>query len=298
MNEWKILSDELPSTTSRIGFTICYYKNEIFLFGGDENFSQFPIFFCYSFKIDTKEWTNYSIFHQDSPEGRHSHSGEIWKNNYIIFGGDANTLDYNFDEIWIFNFENKKWNELTLNCIGSIPTCRSYHTCNINPKLSILYIFGGILNSNQNEIHLDDLYSLTLEDGLMWKKIENKIKPSKRRSHSSILSKNKNSFFIFGGFGGNKKNEKNFLNDLWNFNFENEIWNEIKLKNDLILPNPRRYFSISFDINENGFFIFGGYSNKFKVENDLWKLEFNNFEKKFQTLMLKQKNYQDIFISF
>jgi N-acetylneuraminic acid mutarotase len=291
LREWTIYSNDLLETTTRIGFTMCTFNNEIYLFGGDENLTHFPIFYCYSFNMDTKEWKTCSILHQGSPEGRFSHSGVVWKNQYLMFGGDANTLDFSFDEIWSFHFESKEWTDLTLNCIGSIPRERSFHISELDRRNDVLYIFGGIYYTVEGEKHLNDMFCLNMET-LMWKEIVNDYKPCVRRSHSSILSRDEKDFFVFGGFGENQ-----FLNDLWSFNFENLEWKEIILS--CKYPTPRRYFSISHDIHKNGFFIFGGYTKNEKTENDLWKLDFEVSEVKFQNLIFQNSKYfQDLIIKF
>jgi hypothetical protein len=270
---------------------MCIFKNEIYLFGGDENLSHFPVFYCYSFNMDTKEWKTFSILHQGCPEGRFSHSGVIWNNQYLMFGGDANTLDYSFDELWSFDFETKEWKDLSLNCIGNMPKERSFHISELDPRNDDLYIFGGITFTFEGEKHLNEMFYLNMET-LMWKEIVNDYKPCKRRSHSSILSRDEKDFFIFGGFGENQ-----FLNDLWSFNFETKEWKEFILT--CKLPTPRRYFSISYDIHKNGFFIFGGYSQNEKKENDLWKLDFEVYEVKFQNLIFQNsKHFQDLIIIF
>jgi hypothetical protein len=80
-------------------------------------------------------------------------------------------------------------------------------------------IFGGIINDKLNNEIIK--YNLK-ENSYEILKIKNNLKP-KERIKFSMNKINDKFFIIFGG----KENEHSYLNDLWIFDIENLIWNDL-----------------------------------------------------------------------
>ncbi len=73
--------------------------------------------------------------------------------NIIIFGG-ANREQLHFNDLWIYNKNEKKWKNMA--CSGDVPTPRSGHAVCGHGKF--MFLHGGIDFSE--EIAYNDLYIL------------------------------------------------------------------------------------------------------------------------------------------
>jgi N-acetylneuraminic acid mutarotase len=142
-----------------------------------------------------------------------------------------------------------------------------------------MYIYGGFNGIS----HFGDVCRYdTIQN--KWKLIN--FAPNEilnRRSHSASRIQSK--MFIFGGYDG-----KSFLNDLWCFCLEEECWKEIKIHNP---PSIRRFHS-ECEIN-CGFYIFGGIQDIHRnMLGDLVKFEIQI--PSFKENLFSNFNFHDCFI--
>ena len=167
-------------------------------------------------------------------EPRSGHTGVLYKNKYIIFGGQFMHKG-GFAELDMFNFETNTWINASTNCLF-FKLRRNHIACLIGQQM---FIHGGI---DKNGEYLDDSYLLNLTPNLSWTKA-NIIPiyiPPKLAYHSCCLViptdiLNSNKFSIY------------------------------KIPNSLLTKK------IYDRIKEKGLYVFGG-KNKI-ISNDMWILK-------------------------
>jgi len=88
--------------------------------------------------------------------------------------------------------------------------------------------------------------------------------PGKRTSHAAVVYNNK--MYVFGGFSGEE-----YLNDLHEFNLENETWRNLSAQCKGDIPAPRSRFCAA--VHGDSMYILGGW-NKVGYFNDFYKFDF------------------------
>ena len=143
-----------------------------------------------------------------------------------------------------------EWKEPS--CIGSRPSPRAAASASqIGHKG---YLFGGRFKDERR----NDLFSLDLRT-YEWNEISVfSIKPCGRSWHVMVPLSDKY-LFVYGGFDNNG----NALKDVWLFNCENEVWNEIEnASSSLGALNAPRMWHTACNTDQSGeVIIFGGCSN-------------------------------------
>ena len=203
-------------------------SNSIYLFSG--NTCNLTINQIWKFSINKLLWTNIKSNNYVT-EPRSGHTGVIYKNKYIIFGGQI-LHKGDFAELDMFNLETNTWINASTNCLF-FKLRKNHISCLIGQQM---FIHGGI---DENGEFLDDSYLLNLTSNFNWTKasIMPLFIPPKLAYHScclvissDLLNNNKFSIykipntlftkksnnrikdkglFVFGG-----KN-KNICNDMW-----------------------------------------------------------------------------------
>ncbi|OMJ66280.1 hypothetical protein SteCoe_36929 [Stentor coeruleus] len=98
-----------------------------------------------------------------------------------------------------------------------------------------------------------------------------KSPPSGRIGSSIAFIPSKNALFIFGG-----SLQTTYYDELWSFQLEYNIWEEVLLSTDSS-PSPRIYFGSFVSALSDRFYIFGGNSYQ-GLKNDFWEFDHINFK--------------------
>lgn len=253
-----------------------FYDKKFFVHGGyeEENFNS--DLFCFDFIKN--EWN--LIECKNKPIGRSYHSGIIYQNFFIIFGGFLGQNQSYNNEIFYLNLNSFIWEKFeTKQSIDLIPSNRSGHTSNLWKNEMI--IFGGF----GDEKCKDDFFSFDLIKKEWIKKNYFDFQIPLRYCHTSTL--HLDNLWIFGGSNGDID-----MGDLICLNLINN-------HSKLIESN---LFSISYHstvLYHNSLIIFGG-DSKEEIEtlkNDTWVYKLDYFPPfiKFN-LILKEptENFKDL----
>jgi len=162
-----------------------------------------------------------------------------------------------------------------LSCFGietnSPPSPRIGHSIHYLRKRKEIVLFGGasIEEGTSNEIYIYNLSKNTWnKQKIVYKESNGKLSkiPEPRYEHTGFIieKENEEELFIFGGTTGVK-----LLNDCFIYNFETNIWREVKTKGDIPLPrsiNSGVY--VNNDFLKNSLIIFGGSQYNTQAIND------------------------------
>jgi N-acetylneuraminic acid mutarotase len=255
-------------------------------------------YFMKSLSVSSESNKNVKKLNFKNKIKRTSHSSVNFKNQLYIFGGE-NEFETESNDLFQINFQNESFDEIET--FGQIPTPRCHHSCSLYGEY--MFIVGGyhgnfVLNDifqyhfetrkwkeiklskslprtpmHSSVIYKDKMYlfeSKLIEIDLIklnWKYIEyhNNKKPVGRWGHRSFIEGSK--MWIIGGFAGN------YLNDVWFYDIENDIWIEIETKGEIFAPC--RYQGI-FHVDRR-LYLFGGMTKFQSHENSLYEFNLTNF---------------------
>eukprot|EP01116_Phalansterium_solitarium_P016347 TRINITY_DN3788_c0_g1_i1.p1 TRINITY_DN3788_c0_g1~~TRINITY_DN3788_c0_g1_i1.p1 ORF type:complete len:420 (-),score=133.43 TRINITY_DN3788_c0_g1_i1:1324-2472(-) len=134
---------------------------------------------------------------------------------------------------------------VTVNPLTSPPNPRSAHGAVVHGRK--MWVFGGWDGTHQN----NELYTFDFET-YAWECVETVgPKPPGRCSHCVAVAPDANSFFVFGGYGG--ENVK-YLADLWQFSFDTMQWTCV----GMLSPRSR----MKMVEHDNKLYIYGGWNSK------------------------------------
>ena len=194
---------EHPS--KRWGHSVCLHNNNMIIFGGRH--SQRILSNIYSLDFTSLSWSKIEPC-GNSPPARDSHSAIIYNNvDMIIFGGNGTSGKLN--DLWNFNFNDKKWTKISAN--GTTPSPRDGHlTSLIYNKYMIIY--AG-LDNNDNVIH--DIYIFDIPNKT-WYECDIEGVPIQSKDGQSCC-KIGNTMYLFGGQG---PPDDEYSNDLFTLKIE------------------------------------------------------------------------------
>jgi N-acetylneuraminic acid mutarotase len=207
---WDKLGDLEHFKTGRYEHS-CFYDNHeknIFVFGGSSELGILNDML--KFGLERKICENL-IAKNNPPSARTIHSGVVYKNQLIIFGGGAESKKPVSDEnVNIFDPLANKWISLNINKNNKRPNNRQGHLM-INHNDELIYLHGGM---DEHRLY-DDLWTLDLK--LMeWKDQNQEVNlPCARAAHGGISVNN--FLYVFGGINSNNM----ALDDLWRYDIGN-----------------------------------------------------------------------------
>jgi Galactose oxidase, central domain/Tyrosine-protein kinase ephrin type A/B receptor-like len=205
--------------------SMAYYNNTLYLYGGsyqfDELASEYGLF---AYNLDIKTWTKIN-----STENRiktYFHSAHIYKNYMYVLYGYMETGSYN--QFWRLNFNNFIWESLG-NSTGD--PMEFYGFFQSGSVLTMILGISG--DSFFNSINTIDFDGNFLNPKIISKNYD---MPRKRKGHCMI--KLQNLLFVFGGLA---EDGITYLNDIWTYDPDKDLWTQLKISG--ILPEPRAYAS-------------------------------------------------------
>ena len=298
--DWKKIKTS-NKINSKYGHTSEYIQNKIYFFGGrvmDEEMIILSGLEIYDF-TDNKFSTQYL---QNEPKSRRNHVSCLINGQMFIHGGIDSSNNI-LDDCHILNLQPLKWIIPNINSYGGCPKVYG-HTCclivpneilsnirfniykypedspvKINNKIKEMgiYIFGGKIGDNDNDLS-NDLWILLLgQKPLLWKKAETQGMPPCPRYFHTMNYYEKGNFIIIHGGRNDNISFLSALNDTYVLSLENLEWAKIILYSNI--PGFRiiaRYAHKSCLIS-NKVLIFGGMNNTNYVGSSLFiiNLDFN-----------------------
>jgi Kelch motif/Galactose oxidase, central domain len=199
----------------------------------------------------------------DKPTDRVGHISSYVQSLDTMFVHGGDTRGTVSDEVYLFNYIDKKWNKLKY---SGISPKLAYHSCVYDPLRTRFLIFGGgDLKDCYSDVH--EFNTSMLE----WNKLTIKKSILPRAGHSAWLHPKQSSMIVFGGFIP----IEGYTNELWSFEITKKKWIEIK-PTALLGSIPVGRISCTCTTNENSVYMIGGVNSEV-VLDDLWKLDMENW---------------------
>ena len=144
----EVVSDSNESPTSRVGHSLIYFDNNLYLFGGKDDYTASNELWQYH--VTASVWTKLS-FSGRKPPRRFNHNAILYDKKMFVFGG---SLDSNFS-LWVFDFTIFEWD--MYECDDSWPCNR--HSQSATLLNGHVYMYGGYtyLGSESDELWSYDL---------------------------------------------------------------------------------------------------------------------------------------------
>jgi N-acetylneuraminic acid mutarotase len=184
------------------------------------------------FDFAAGQWTQLAT-QGESPSARSAHTAVVVGNSMYVFGGWNGIHCMN--DLHELNFETNTW---FLICADTSSATRSSGSAN---HAHSIYAFPGAASRNANAGDM----------------------PSARCSHGAVVvntSKYGNVMYVFGGYaieGANESPNKGYLDDLYEFHFDEKKWYHSKTIG--LPPSPRsRFRMIPY---KNSLFLFAGWNS-------------------------------------
>ena len=193
--------------------------NTIYIFAGasqESNLNEMN-----SFDLKNEKWTEIKSHRgSNKPCARTQHTGCVYKNQLVVFGGGkAGSLPVTDQQVHLYDSVTNSWS--SPNIKGKPPTNRHGHLM-INCNDKCVYLHGGM----NDQTFYDDLWILNF-DTLNWSCVKQpKTKPIARAAHGGISTVN--NLYLFGGL-----NERgNALGDFWSYDINLNTWSVLKIIGD------------------------------------------------------------------
>ncbi|KAM9999054.1 hypothetical protein ACTFIZ_002622 [Dictyostelium cf. discoideum] len=232
-DNWELINVTVNLPKGRWGHSGVLYSiyNCFYFYGGSNTLSRDGPFLndIIKFDFERNEWSTIEEKQLFSPKyGLFLHSSIMTlTNQMIVFGGKYNknitTLSSSSsssssqvsDAIYIFDAENEKWVNATLNSTSSTPDSRYGHTAVLTPLGTMLVFAGNDSTSNA----VSSVWRYTIEYG-KWEFVSSigSGGPDARSGHTSITTLF-NTMITFGGQSSATK----FYNDLYKYNIINSV---------------------------------------------------------------------------
>ncbi|OQS02125.1 hypothetical protein THRCLA_05483 [Thraustotheca clavata] len=251
---WERIETLGEGYSPRTGHTVVAYGSTLYVFGGtDRRRRQQDLF---QFDIESCMWSQVDA-NGTLPPRRSGALGVVHENNMYIFGGyDGRDGNY-FNDLFFFNFETRRWNEMPNQSIVR-PESRTDHIMVLHE--SHIYIFGGYNGSSR----FNNMYRYELENKL-WRKMNAQGQiPSGRFGHSGAVHDASKRLIIFGGWDG-----RDTLDDLYQYEFTTNTWSIMRTTGR---SPPHRYRHTAV-IYGDSMFVFGGVDKAHSRFNDLQRLD-------------------------
>ncbi|MHA2249688.1 MAG: Kelch repeat-containing protein [Candidatus Kariarchaeaceae archaeon] len=209
-----------------------------------------------------------------SPSSRFGHAMvyDTINQKVILFGGAGGVESSSEgayilrDGTWIFDYNSKPWEKK--DPIQS-PHARLSHEMVFNPDDQKTFLFGshGSYDGRGQDLWMYDYPSN------IWTRIFTNLSPPARSDHSMIYDTTNQIMIMFGGITDRGIS----LNDLWVYNYNNNMWTEMHPTSK---PNPRCGHTMFFDSTSNKVILFGGHvvlnNSDHRFSNEVWSYDYSN----------------------
>ena len=200
--EWREITPDAEVPTPRYGSCSGYdSENDVlYISHGFTNSGRFDD--TWAFDLEAQRWTEVSAS-DTRPIKRclHQCAFDPETNSLLLFGGQSNVTPI-LGDLWSYDPSRKEWTELLPEGEAPMPRFLSSMVRDQNSKR--LLLFGGSTLDGRE----DDLWSYTKNEG--WAKLDpGDASPEARNSHAGTFVPDTDSYYMFGGTGGED------LDDLW-----------------------------------------------------------------------------------
>lgn len=260
--EWKRIITPLPRPGARCAHSTVYYKQALYVFGGEfataESYHHFKD--VWKFDLTEKKWIELSPQKGTAatpPTARSGHAAFVWKNYMIIFGGfyEAQRDTKWYQDVHVLDLLTEKWVQLPEpSRLSSRPEARS--ACNVAVLTDAAVIQGGFsklkktvggapmgtASSYESKVHTDawklHLTPLLQNKPPTWERLPHiksnslTLTPLGRAGMSSITYRNQ--LLAWGGVCDTEHHhhvmQSVFYNDLWVMDLEKRKWYSIRIQ--------------------------------------------------------------------
>lgn len=227
-NRWSEVKIEGKNIASRSNHVAAVFGNSLFVHGGyDVDRGVLDDFYEMDISEDCEEyvWKKLGNSCGDRQIRLKSHSGVVYKEKLILFGGETST-SLSSNTVYIYDFVTRKWQAVQSQ--SSIPKVDSHCALMVGSKM---YVYGGYVTDRAE--YLIDLLAFDADE-CTWETVhkgERSEKEPQGRSNFSMVEYNQ-SLLIFGGTNGVKT-----LNDMWSFSLQEKKWSRVDSKDTPEVPN-------------------------------------------------------------
>jgi hypothetical protein len=218
------------------------------------------------------------------PSRRSEHAGtyDPVRHQLVFFGGSfAVPINCGYPtptfetETWIYDIACDQWRMVE----GSGPPGRARHMAAYDPVGDRMVVWGGRTRAGSSGPYslMADLWALDLETET-WSLLTpaSTAAPAARVNAAMVVDAGRNRLLVFGGNTSTSGMSYVSMNDVWQFDFEANMWSPINVAGG---PSSRLFTAALFDDTRDRLVIFGGadetaFGNTAVYFNDLWALEF------------------------
>jgi hypothetical protein len=186
----------------------------------------------------------------------------------IVYGGDSGVVPPN--DVWIRTFgPGGRWTRFDAG--GPAPSNRTGCALIYDSARNRILLFGGTI---WNGTITSELWELGLTPGSSWKLVPiNGAPPPARTAMAAIYDAPRDRFLVVGGKGVNPDLTSNYLNDVWSYDPNSNVWYQLGTTGTP--PSPRASAGLAYDSSRDQLILFGGtftaFGNVFEY-NDTWTL--------------------------
>jgi N-acetylneuraminic acid mutarotase len=205
------------------------------------------------FDLSENSWTEAG----QMPTPRFAHDMAFLGNGHaVLFGGRNDYNDYH-DNTWIFNIDDKSFEELNP---ANEPAERFYYSlCHIGDDRAIL--FGGEVSGNWN----NETWLFDYSDG-DWTQQNPGNAPSARGNHAACYVGG-DMVLLFGGEGAS-----DFDDETWLYDLGDNTWTQLNPANK---PSPRNSHRMSY-IGGDKVLLFGGLDEFYDEDDETWLFDLSD----------------------
>ena len=136
----------------------------LYLFGGEfyDGVQNVVLDDLMRWDVQKKEWKQI-LTPAPKPAPRCAHSCVFYKNSLYVLGGELASADqyHHYKDLWKFDVNENKWQEIVTRNIGTIPTARSGHTAFVWKHYMV--VFGGFYEALKDTRWFNDVCVLDLQ---------------------------------------------------------------------------------------------------------------------------------------
>ncbi|XP_072029870.1 uncharacterized protein [Amphiura filiformis] len=243
---------------SRSKHAACYWNNQIYIYGGRNGNTNMKDF--WKFDTTSNMWTQ-MICGGDSPPPLQEHTLVSWNDQLYLFGGEFGFRDPDDIPLWIFDTNQKSWQQQEIKSEVKTPCSKRGHTAVISH--GAMHVFGGYIDLKGS---VNEFWSLDFES-CWWHLNPDNVyseSPIARHLHTAVVYDD--AMWVYGGL-----NNLVPLKDLWKWDFTSRQWSRIKF-----WSGPPALYGHSAVVYHDAMLVFGGQDGDGVMRNTLWKYHFGS----------------------
>jgi N-acetylneuraminic acid mutarotase len=248
-----------PGGRAEPGFTYDSIRNQIILFGGEDNLATaWQYDDTWLFDVDTNNWTE--VFPTTAPSERRGHilAFDSESDRVIFFGGHRG-VGSPFNDTWAYNPGTNVWTEMSPSIA---PPARFAHKMAYDSESDRVILFGGFngINVYDPSDYFGDSWAYDFNSNT-WVNLTTTGNPSARGVPSLSYDSESDRIVLFGGSISTTS-----YDDTWLFDYNTLTWQEMSPTTS---PSVRSRHGSAYDWESDKVVIYGGTSNGFDGRNQI-----------------------------